>query len=273
MQQAVFTEEATTYKPFLENIHESKFPLDEEIPGPAPKKSLIESIRRYGLWQPVGVVQITRGVHNIRMKPEQIGFGRRRIKAARAAGLQEIPTFIFPEGTPTTILTMTENHQRSDNRVADLEAVRHMVFEEYKSADDISRELGIPKNELNRVFKLISLPLPLREAFAAGYMGAGAAEKAAKLSLEHQGRLMELLAEKGKLTEDDVVAVQRVRQAEAAGELQSLFLPDTLGVGWRVEATSFARRAAEAIPPEHPKAETWRAQLEGIVSEIYEALG
>lgn len=74
--------------------------LPEDLMGPEPEPEFIESVRKFGILQPIGLVE---------GDPYQVAFGRRRLRAARALELISIPALIYPQGwTPASVLTLIE---------------------------------------------------------------------------------------------------------------------------------------------------------------------
>lgn len=100
---------------------------------PESLERLADSIRRHGILQPLSVHQTDRGYDLIS--------GERRLRAARAAGLQSVPVKVFSGLTERQVqqLSAVENLQREDlNPVDEADAVLNIL----------SVELDIPKAEL-----------------------------------------------------------------------------------------------------------------------------
>jgi ParB/RepB/Spo0J family partition protein len=155
--------------------------------SPTPAADLIQSIRLLGVFQPVALVR--------RGRRFTVAEGRRRVLAAREAGLVYIPAVVYPEHTPLNVaaaMTLTGNTARRPNPLAELEAIERFVSEG-ANAQQISRELGISMATVEARMRLGSLPSELRQALADGRLAPGVAEQAARLDAERQQQLVRLL--------------------------------------------------------------------------------
>ena len=155
--------------------------LPEDLSGADPDEGLIDSIRKYGILQPIGLIED--GEHY------QVAYGRRRIKAARILGHIAIHSLIYPQGwTPASVLTLIENTHRSDNLPAKLEAIESL--RKRATPEEICTAVGLSLPELNKAIKLLNELTPeLREAIKEGRIKPTTAQKAAKLSVEQQQAL------------------------------------------------------------------------------------
>ena len=155
--------------------------LPEDLSGADPDEGLIDSIRKYGILQPIGLIED--GEHY------QVAYGRRRIKAARILGHIAIHSLIYPQGwTPASVLTLIENTHRSDNLPAKLEAIESL--RKRATPEEICTAVGLSLPELNKAIKLLNELTPeLREAMKEGRIKPTTAQKASKLPVEQQKKL------------------------------------------------------------------------------------
>ena len=155
--------------------------LPEDLSGADPDEGLIDSIRKYGILQPIGLIED--GEHY------QVAYGRRRIKAARILGHIAIHSLIYPQGwTPASVLTLIENTHRSDNLPAKLEAIESL--RKRATPEEICTAVGLSLPELKKAINLLNQLAPeLREAMREGRIKTTTAKKAAKLSVEQQKKL------------------------------------------------------------------------------------
>ncbi len=199
-----------------EAIAEKTIPLDllpgdDELLGPPPSPRLVNSITLFGVIEPVVVIE---GAGAYRLVD-----GRRRVRGARKAGLKKIPARVFPEGTCVgEVLTLLLNEERSANPVAEVQAIEALL-DRGASEEDIVLATGLTKPKLRRRMALLGLAKPLRQAFFEGRLAPGAADAAAKLGVTYQNVLVAALAEKGKVTVEDVVEVKAARAKEAVNGL------------------------------------------------------
>src|SRR3990172_4512389 len=91
-----------------------------EYPGPKPDREFIESVKRFGILEPVVVLK--------RLNQFHIADGRRRIVAAHAAGLDRVPArFYNLDAVSSQLLTLILNDRRSPNPVAEYHAIRDLL--------------------------------------------------------------------------------------------------------------------------------------------------
>src|SRR4029434_5271358 len=69
----------------------AEFPPNDELMGPAPDRALVDSVRDFGVLDPVLLER-----HESLRRPYVVRDGRRRIKAARLAGLTSVPAVVLP---------------------------------------------------------------------------------------------------------------------------------------------------------------------------------
>lgn len=219
-----------------------ELPTDEEIGPPRPEPALVRSIRDYGVWQPVALYVKTREV--LPPKLEIVG-GRRRIQAARAAGLREIPAMVGLDPEGVAALDVGLNATAAKNELAYLDRLGEMRAKG-ASMEEVSRATGLPKGSLKRLYGVLDGLLPeLLAAAHDGAMAVSTAEAASKLPRAAQRRLLEILGGRGKLTARDV-AEQRRARVEAAQEAFDVGLLEELPAAEDLEA----RYEAEGAPAE-----------------------
>jgi ParB family chromosome partitioning protein len=142
---------------------------------------LADSIRRYGVLQPLIVV------------PEESGYrliaGERRLRAARRAGLADVPVTLHDEPGPqdSLALSLIENIQRQDlNALEEAEAYRRLVDEFQVSQEDIARRVGRTRAHVSNTMRLLSLAAAVQGALLSSAISAGHARALASLSHSDQ---------------------------------------------------------------------------------------
>lgn len=202
--------------------------------GPVPDQAFVRSIRRFGVIEPV-ILRETGAPSGHGNPPYGIVDGRRRVAAARLAELLAVPARVYPKERPTTfldpLLTLVCNVQRSHNPVAELAAIERLTA---AGADEstIARATGISPQTVKKRVRLSHLIPPLMRALAGGTLGVGVGEQAAKLPAATQERLAARLAERGRLTADDVRAEREARTEDAVAQLPAdLFASEDAGIG------------------------------------------
>ncbi len=126
---------------------------------------LAESIREYGVIQPVTVRQLPSGYY-------QLIAGERRWRAARLAGLTEIPAQIIEaDDRLTTELALVENLQREDlNPVEEAQGYRTLMEEYGLTQDEAAQRVGKSRPAVANALRLLSLAPEVLQ-----FVGAGAA--------------------------------------------------------------------------------------------------
>jgi ParB-like chromosome segregation protein Spo0J len=198
-------------------IRLAALPADEALPGPPPDRGLRESVAALGVLQPVLLEAGRDGAYRVRD-------GRRRVKAARAAGLEAVPALVVgPEdgadGAPWgDALTLAAHATRRDNLAAELGALERLVAAG-ADAGEIARATGWAPNTTRQRLRLLGLHPALRAALAAGALTRQAALAAARLPAGTQARLAAVLAAEGRLTERHLAEARRARVAAASAAL------------------------------------------------------
>ena len=183
-----------------------------------PDRELVKSVRRFGVVTPVVLLNLNDG------QGDRLVDGRRRVLAAREAGLDHVEALIYrldpDEGRrfPPEVLTLALNEQRRPNPVAEAKAIRQLMARGILPRD-ICLITGLSPARMQRRLRLLGLSAPLAEALVEGRLTVRVAEAAAKLAPAEQGELAEKLARDGKLTAADVA---RARDAVRRRALQAL---------------------------------------------------
>lgn len=147
-------------------------------------QDLAESIRTHGIIQPLTVRKLSSGYY-------QIIAGERRWRAARLAGLQEVPvTIIEADDRKAMELAMIENLQREDLNPAEEARGFQMLMEEYGlTQDQVAERMGKSRPAIANTLRLLSLcPEVLQmveeDALSAGHARALLPLPSPKLQLE-----------------------------------------------------------------------------------------
>lgn len=177
----------------------------------APTKQLIDSIKRFGLLQPI-LVRCTEGnkgpIYNV-------VDGRRRLAVARILKLDTIPVLIAETDLAIAdVATLATNATRTNNPVAEFKAIKRLV-ERGASEKDIAGATGMPRQTIKARQSLLRLTPSLMEAFEEGKMTATVASDAAKLPVVLQNELATLVLTEGKITERNIHDI-RTAQAQRA---------------------------------------------------------
>lgn len=164
-------------------------------------EALAESIRVHGILQPLAVRSVGEGYY-------QIIAGERRWRAARLAGLTEVPVVVVEADDKTVMeLALVENLQRQDlNPMEEAEGYRALQEEYGMTQEEVASRVGKSRSAVANALRLLALPEEVRTLVCDGSLSAGHAR--AILSLPN-ARLQKTAAQK-------MLALRlSVRQAEA----------------------------------------------------------
>jgi len=151
-------------------------------------RELAESISRYGLLQPITVRPLADGFY-------QIVAGERRWRAARLAGLRELPArIVTADERRTAEMALVENLQREDlNPLEEARGYQTLIERFGLTQEEAARSVGRSRPAVANALRLLNLPpsvLPLLEEgqLSAGHARAllGLPSEALQLSAAHQ---------------------------------------------------------------------------------------
>lgn len=140
-------------------------------------RDLANSIREHGLIQPILVakreIETSAGLE-IRY---QLISGERRWKAARLAGLSQIPAIIrrgMPDDRVKLELALIENVQREDlNPIERAWAYRRLIDEFNLTQREVAEKVGKSRESVANTVRLLSLPKEIQDSLARGEISEG----------------------------------------------------------------------------------------------------
>ncbi len=171
---------------------------------------LADSIATHGVLQPILVREMPLGRY-------QIIAGERRFRAAKLAGLSEIPAIVIEgDEKKAAQLAMIENVQREDlNPLEEAMGYRTLSEDYGMTQEEISAEIGKSRSAIANALRLLDLPAELLSRVADGSITAGHAR--AILSLKRE-------SDKFLLADKIIANGLSVRDAEeAARRLNKLY--------------------------------------------------
>jgi ParB family chromosome partitioning protein len=212
--------------------------------------ALADSVRRHGLLQPLVV-------RREGAKYELIA-GERRLRAAIAAGLEEVPVVVREADPGERLeLALIENIQREDlSPLEEAEAYRHLIDTYGLTQDDIAQRVGKSRPAIANALRLLGLPEAVKVQLEGGELTAGHARAvlAVEGSEERVRFAREISVQKLSKGEAERRASTRrrhpaARPATAAGDIHLHALAEELtrGLGTRVRIARRPRGGAIEI--------------------------
>lgn len=138
---------------------------------PAQLQALADSIVEHGIIQPLTVRQAAGGTY-------QIIAGERRWRAARLAGLVEVPVVVMEADDRTTMeLALIENLQRQDlNPMEEALGYQSLITEYGLTQEQAASRVGKSRPAVANSLRLLSLCQPVQEMLADGSISSGHAK-------------------------------------------------------------------------------------------------
>ncbi len=179
-----FTEEPAENSPY------QLLPIYKIEPNPnQPRRSfdpqelqeLADSVAAHGVIQPLTVRQLDSGYY-------QIIAGERRWRAARQAGLSEIPAVLVEaDDQKAMALALIENLQRQDlNPVEEAQGYNALIQEYGMTQEETARQVGKSRPAVANALRLLSLCPEVLELVRSGQLSAGHAKAILSLKTDKQ---------------------------------------------------------------------------------------
>ena len=129
---------------------------------------LADSIRIHGIIQPLTVRRLASGYY-------QIIAGERRWRAAKLAGLTEIPAVIIEADDRKVMeLGLIENLQREDlNPIEEASGYRTLMEEYELTQEEVAQQVGKSRSAVANALRLLSLPDAIHLLLEEGTLSAG----------------------------------------------------------------------------------------------------
>ena len=148
-------------------------------------KDLAESIKIHGVLQPIIVRKLDNGYY-------QIISGERRWRAARIAGLDEIPVMIMEADDRTSLeIGLIENLQREDlNPMEEANGYQTLISEYNLTQEEVSERVGKSRSAVANALRLLNLPDEIKNMIKSGELSSGHAR--ALLPLNNSEKQIEI---------------------------------------------------------------------------------
>ena len=205
-------------------------------------QDLADSIREHGIIQPLTVRRLSSGYY-------QIIAGERRWRAARIAGLSEVPAIVIEaDDRKMTELSLIENLQREDlDPIEEAEGYKTLMDNYQLTQEEAAERVGKSRSAVANSLRLLGLCPEVRQMLQSGILSGGHARALlplkAGLQLEAaktvaaQGlsvRQTEALAKRLNTVKEEKAPSNEELMAESYSKLAAQELSDTLGRTCRI---------------------------------------
>ena len=167
-------------------------------------------MKRYGVIQPVTARRLPSGYY-------QIIAGERRWRAARMAGLEEIPVRVIEaDDRRTAELALVENLQREDlNPIEEARGYQALIDDYGLTQEETAQSVGRSRPAVANALRLLSLDRGTLSLVEEGKLSAGHARALLPIT-EEKGRLAaanEVIKKGLSVRKTELLAARRVREA------------------------------------------------------------
>ena len=151
---------------------------------------LADSIREHGVIQPLTVRKLSSGYY-------QIIAGERRWRAARLAGLTEIPAVVIEaDDQKAAELALVENLQREDlNPMEEAAGYQSLIQTYHMTQEEAARRVGKSRSAVANAMRLLGLQPGVRKLVEEGSLSAGHARALLPLSPALQTKAAETVVQ------------------------------------------------------------------------------
>ena len=232
-------------------------------------QGLVTSIQKYGVIEPVVV------------SPDgELLAGKRRLTAAQAAGLIEVPVRVRDVRDPRTALeiALIENVQRRDlDPLSRARAYHALIHEHGATVNEVADLVEQGTAHVYQYLQLLELPSEVQHALCDGEISFGDARDLTPLAPEDQLAVLAEIRSMGKrLTSRQVKQIVRKQRAVAAANRHSARSPTDAETSENIEnlygalfANSTEDDRLTSVGP-HPRLDA-RIELNAVVAELLDA--
>ena len=212
-------------------------------------KTLAESIRQYGVLQPLVVTRTEKEKEGGGLQASyELIAGERRLRASKLVGLREVPVVIRTEhedGQMKLELAIIENLQREDLNAIDRAKAFDLLAQKFKLTHaEIGKKMGKSREYVSNTIRLLGLPEEMQEAIRNKQITEGHSRPLLMLSDRPEEQMTlykEIITRKISVRDSEQlarrIAVEKTRKNDLSPELQRLEkeLSDALGTRVHIE--------------------------------------
>lgn len=189
----------------------------------AALEELCESIKQYGVLQPINVRKITINTY-------ELVAGERRLRAATMAGLKEIPAILVNiDDEDSAVIALIENLQREDlTYMEEAEGYNNLLTDHGFTQEELAQKIGKSQSTIANKIRLLKLPPLVKKILADNNLTERHARALLKLHDEQlQLKVLKYVCERGlnvKKTEELVEkSIQKITAPQGLGQSDKKF--------------------------------------------------
>ncbi len=170
---------------------------------------LAESIKLHGIIQPITVRRLSSGYY-------QIIAGERRWRAAREAGLTELPVIVMEaDDQKMAILAMIENLQRQDlNPMEEALGFQTLIDSCHLTQQEAAEQVGKSRSAVTNALRLLSLTSSLQPLVEDGTLSAGHARTLLPLDELQQEAIAQQIIKHDLSVRQTEVLVKKLQESQ-----------------------------------------------------------
>ena len=174
-------------------------------------KELVESIKQYGIIQPLIVTQ--------KNDQYELIAGERRLRAAQIIGLEKVPVIVRDaEEQEKLELALIENIQRTDLNPVELALAYRKLIDEFNlSQEEMAKRVGKARSSVTNILRVLNLPEEIQLALIDRKISEGHAKILAGLDSEAKQIVLFKKIIRNHLSIEDVIKeIRRIGGTKAA---------------------------------------------------------
>ena len=179
---------------------------------------LAESIKSQGIMQPILVRPVGASGY-------EIIAGERRVRAARLAGLDEVPVLVKEVADEAAaVMALIENIQREDlNPLEEAQGLQRLVTEFSLTHEQAAQAVGRSRSAASNLLRLLNLTAPVQQMLMAGDLDMGHARALLGLEAGQQvASANEIVSRKLSVREAEKLVVRAQAQSQTLGRQATL---------------------------------------------------
>ncbi|MBU1091766.1 ParB/RepB/Spo0J family partition protein [Patescibacteria group bacterium] len=218
-------------------------------------KELSESIRQYGVLQPLVVIRHEKEVPSGAFVEYEIIAGERRWRASQIAGLTQVPVIIREDSSEKIKLELAliENLQREDLSPMERAVAFKQLISDFKMRHhEVGAKVGKSREFVSNTIRLLGLPEEIQEGLRSGLINEGHTRPLLSLSKQQEDQIVlykEIIYRKMNVREAEEMSRKLVRDRVARRTRMEIEDPESQKLGQQLSDVLGARVMVERKGP------------------------